>query len=195
MSPHAGKDSRAAPVREENRMPRRRRTVAQMERDARAVEYRRRGLTYRQIASEMGWKNQASAWEAVQRGLADSILEPAAEVKQLELERLDEYQRHVLRVLASSHIVVSQGVVVTHPDTGRPVTDHGPVLQAIDRLIKISERRAKLLGLDAPARARIEIIDDEIAAAMQRDLERQLAEITGDQPPAIPPAIPRQDTL
>jgi hypothetical protein len=170
-------------------MPRRRsRTVDQIERDARAVEYRRRGLTYRQIASEMGWKNQASAYEAVQRGLNDAIAEPAGEVRQLELERLDEYQRYALRVLAAPHLVVSQGVVVINPANGQPLTDDAPVLAALDRLLKISERRAKLLGLDAPARARIEVIDDEIASAMAKDLERQLAEIMGGQAPGTMPA-------
>jgi hypothetical protein len=33
---------------------------------------------------------------------------------------------------------------------GETLADDGPVLQAIDRLIRISERRAKLRGLDAP---------------------------------------------
>jgi hypothetical protein len=34
----------------------------------------------------------------------------------------------------------------------RDVTDDGPKLQAIDRLLRVMERRSKLLGLDAPAK-------------------------------------------
>lgn len=156
----------------------RRRTVAQIERDAQAVEYRRRGLSYRQIAAQMGWKNQASAYEAVQRGLADSAVEASDEVRRLEVDRLDEMRRHALRVLATPHMMVSQGVVVTwtDPKTGEetPVPDDTPVLLAIDRLVKISERTAKLLGLDAPVRHEVitlDAIEAEIArlnAAMGR---------------------------
>ena len=50
-------------------MPRRR-SVADRDRDARAVELRRRHLNYRQIATEMGYAAQSGAYLAVQRGLA-----------------------------------------------------------------------------------------------------------------------------
>jgi hypothetical protein len=158
-------------------MPRSR-TVAQIERDSQAVELRRRGLSYRQIAAQLEWKNQASAYEAVKRGLADAITEPAAEVRRLELDRLDEYQRHALRVLATPHWTVSQGVVVKLEDANgaeQPLADDAPVLAALDRLIKISERRARLLGLDAPARTRVEVITEDAVDAAIRQLEREIA--------------------
>jgi hypothetical protein len=155
---------------------RRSRTVDQIERDAVAVEHRRRGLTYRQIAVTMGWKNQASAYEAVQRGLRDAIAEPADEVRQLELDRLDEYQRHALKVLATPHWHVSQGVVVVHPATEEPLTDDAPVLAALDRLLKISERRAKLLGLDAPVRSKVEVITEDAVDAEIKRLAEEVAE-------------------
>jgi hypothetical protein len=124
----------------------------------------------------MGWKTQASAYEAVQRGLADAIQEPADEVRRLELERLDEYARHALRVLATPHLLVSQGIAVVHPVTEEPLADDGPVLAALDRLIKISERRAKLLGLDAPARSRVEVITEDAVDAELAELARQIAD-------------------
>lgn len=154
----------------------RRRTIAQIERDAQAVEYRRRGMTYRQIAVAMGVKSQKTAYEAVQRGLSDAIQEPADEVRQLELERLDEYQRHALKVLATQHFHVSQGVVVVHPDTDQPVPDDSPVLAALDRLLKISERRAKLLGLDAPVRSKVEVITEDAVDAEIKRLAEEVAE-------------------
>jgi hypothetical protein len=152
------------------------RSVAQIEKDAQAVELRRRNLTYRQIAAQMGWKSQKTAYEAVHRGLADAIQEPADEVRRLELERLDEYARHALRVLATPHLVVSQGIVVVHPVSEEPLTDDQPVLQALDRLIKISERRSRLLGLDAPVKTRVEVITEDAVDAEIADLTRQLAE-------------------
>ncbi|GAA2395473.1 hypothetical protein GCM10010404_61300 [Nonomuraea africana] len=35
---------------------------------------------------------------------------------------------------------------------GEPLEDDAPVLAAIDRMLKIQERRAKLLGLDIPVK-------------------------------------------
>lgn len=164
-------------------MPRAR-SVAQIERDAQAVELRRRGLTYRQIAAQMDVRSQKTAYEAVQRGLADAIQEPADEVRQLELDRLDEYQRHALKVLATPHFHVSQGVVVVHPATDEPMPDDAPVLAALDRLLKISERRARLLGLDAPVRSRVEVITEDAVDAELKRLAEEIADhdrqVTGE---------------
>ena len=155
----------------------RRRSIEQIERDARAVALRRRGLHYHQIATELGWKNQASAYQAVQRGLTDSISEANDEVRQIELGKLDEWQRHALRVLATPHYTVSQGVVVTFKNAEGedvPVPDDDPVLRAIDRLLKISERRSRLLGLDAPARQRVEVITED---AVDAEIKRLASEL------------------
>lgn len=161
-------------------MPRAR-SIAQIERDAQFLELRRRGLSYRQIAAQMLVSSQKTAYEAVQRALKDAIQEPADEVRQIELDRLDELMRHALRVLATPHYVVSQikGEVITFLDvngTDKPVVDDAPILAAIDRLLKISERRAKLLGLDAPTRTRIEVITEDAVDAAIADLEREIAE-------------------
>lgn len=53
-------------------------------------------------------------------------------------------------------------------------------LQAIDRLLRISERRSRLLGLDAPVRTRVGTITlDAIESEIER-LERELAGYAGD---------------
>ncbi len=91
----------------------------------RAVELRRAGLTYQRIADELGWKSISSAYDAVQGALRASIVEPAATVRALELERLDA-------LLAGLWELARNGQ-----------TD------AIDRVLKVMDRRAKLLGLDA----------------------------------------------
>lgn len=62
--------------------------------------------------------------------------------------RLDKLYREAWTVVETEHIAVSHGRVVYGPD-GEPLKDHAPVLQAIDRLLRIEERLAKLLGLDA----------------------------------------------
>jgi hypothetical protein len=88
----------------------------------------------------------------------------------------------VLEVLARNHITVSNGRVITLPDSdGKdvPLADDGPILAAVGRLLdigrsrlQIMERRAKYCGLDAPAK--VSVITDE---ALDNELARAAAEL------------------
>src|ERR1039458_5239906 len=112
-------------------MPRRR-SIETMERDAQAVELRRRHLNYRQIGAQMAY-TESAAYQAVQRGLADHSAEASEEVKQIELERLDDIARGFQRVFATRHYVVSVGsgrVVMDPKSPGEPLADDGPVITA-----------------------------------------------------------------
>jgi hypothetical protein len=138
----------------------RRRSVATREKDARALDLRRRGMTYPQIATELGHKSVSTSYEAVQRAMADVARDAAEEVRALEADRLDELTRVLHRVLLTKHYSVSaSGKVARHPVTGTPIEDDGPVIQAVNGLIRVSERRARLLGLDAPQRHEVRTID------------------------------------
>lgn len=88
------------------------------------------GATYADIGSMMGISS-TGAYKAVLRAiqrLAEQTTETADEYRRLELERLDKMQRN----LWTQTLQGSQG--------------------AVDRVLKIMERRAKLLGLDAPVK-------------------------------------------
>lgn len=161
-------------------MPRRR-TIADRERDAQAVELRRRNLNYKQIAAQLGYSSLSSAYDAVQRGLRDTQGEASAEVRQLELDRLDDIARGFQRVFATKHYVVSaaSGVVARHPETGEPLVDDAPVLHAGLALIKVMERRAKYLGLDAPKQVEVRTID-----AIDARLAELAEQVAGNEPGA-----------
>ncbi len=146
------------------------RGVTAARRDARAAELRTRGLSYQQIADQLGYTSRANAYRAVARALAEIVAEPAAELRALELARLDAMARAARAVLEGEHWVVSHGRVVEHD--GRPLVDDAPVLHAIDRLLAIQTRRARLLGLDAPAKVRV-ITED----LLDREIERLTAEV------------------
>jgi hypothetical protein len=91
------------------------------------------------------------------------IREPAEELLRLELDRLDMMWRAAVEVLRRKHVTVSHGKVVIVD--GQPLPDDAPVLNAIDRLLSIQARRAKLLGLDAPKKIEVlsmDVIDAEI---------------------------------
>ena len=70
----------------------------------------------------------------------------------MELERLDVL---LVKVMA----IVDTGTI-------------NECLNAIDRALKIAERRAKLLGLDAPAKQDVRITD-----SLDREIERLAAEV------------------
>lgn len=157
------------------------RTLATAERDAEAADLRAQGWTYRRIAAYFGI-DVRNAYDAVQRALNSVIKEPGKAVLHFELERLDAelarldaMEEKVRKVLDAKHITVNNGKVIIHPETNQPMEDDAPVLQAVDRLLKIEEsrrrngeRRAKLTGIEAAVK-----IDATVHEVTQQDLELQ----------------------
>jgi predicted Ser/Thr protein kinase len=91
----------------------------------------------------------------VQRLISEEITDRTAElgeqVRQQEVDRLDRYALLAEEVIKAS--------IVYDPETGEKIAQDAErtSLQALDRLIRISERRAKLLGLDAPTQIQNEL--------------------------------------
>ncbi|MFD9752657.1 hypothetical protein ACFWYQ_21360 [[Kitasatospora] papulosa] len=163
------------------------RTLSTAERDAEAARLRSQGHSYQRIADTLGWANRGDAHHAVKRVLDATVREAGDEVRAIELARLDDelvrlaaIEEQVWVVLRRAHVTVSNGQVIRVG--GEPLLDDAPVLQAVDRLVKIedarrrnAERRAKLLGLDAPTKQAISITPDRLAAieAMAEELGEQ----------------------
>lgn len=136
------------------------RTIELAEKEAQALNLRKAGLTFDQIATRLGYNDRSAAAKAVRRSLAATIQEPADELRRLEVERLDA-------MLAALW----------------PKASNGQWL-AIDRCLAIMDRRAKLLGLDAPSRRVVDVVThDAFAQAMER-LEQEVATLESDHEPA-----------
>jgi hypothetical protein len=116
-------------------------------RDAEAARLRGKSWTYQQIGDHLGI-TKAAAYEAVQRALADTLAEPAANARQLELDKLDALEQRYHQIIERRHAVLHQG-----EDTGHD--DDGPTLTAQAGLLKVSESRRKLLGLDSPTKVAV----------------------------------------
>jgi predicted transcriptional regulator len=103
------------------------RRIRTTEKTLKALELRKRGMNYTQIGEKLGCARSTACRYVLSEleNLADKCREEAAHVRDLELQRLDDS--------TSSHT------------RGRGRDD----LPAIDRCLRIMERRAKLLGLDA----------------------------------------------
>lgn len=149
------------------------RTTEQAEADAEAARLRSRSLSYREIARRLS-VSPATAHAMVARALAEIVREPADDVLALELAKLDNLEQAALSVLEARHYTVSNGRLIYVGD--EPLDDDGPVLAAIDRLLKIQDRRARYLGLDAPVKTEVRTVDnldDEIRRLMDRMADGQ----------------------
>lgn len=142
-------------------------TAAAKIKAAKALELRMKGKTFEAIALEAGYNSKQAAYDAVKRSLDAITREPAESLVRLDLERLD--------VLWQIQYLNAQG---------------GDV-QAMAACMKIMERRAKLLGLDAPVKvdAKTEVTTKEgvlvIGATMTPEewstaAKAQQAELTRD---------------
>jgi hypothetical protein len=96
------------------------------------------------------------------------VVENVEDLRKVEVARLDKLHEKAMQVLEAFHPLINSGQVVrdvVEDEYGRPIIDpetaenvtvrledQGPLLQAIDRLVKIADRRAKLLGLDKPTK-------------------------------------------
>jgi hypothetical protein len=109
------------------------------ERAARALELRKGGATYEMIGQDLE-VSTVRAFQIVNEALKALVAEPAAEVRKLEVERLD----HMLSVIWP---------VATNAASETTTVDASlleMILKAQDGVRKLMERRAKLLGIDAP---------------------------------------------
>jgi transposase len=122
--------------------------VRTAELEAECLRLRRDGLTHREIAARLGVA-PATAYRRVRHAL-DQInernVEDAGTLRALEMLRLDELQNAIWQ---------------------RAIDGDG---KALDRILAIMARRAKLLGLDAPQRRRTKIKIDPQDAKFRREL-------------------------
>lgn len=95
------------------------------ERETKALSLAKAGVPYEKIAAEIGVNSASSAWKCVQRALNRSIQPDADEFRKLQMERLNAYRMGIW----------------PRVQKGEP--------RAIEVAIKIEEREAKLLGIDA----------------------------------------------
>lgn len=130
--------------------------IESIERDAEAMRLRSRGWTLPAIAEELGYGDEANVRRALKAHTERVTGEAAAELRQTQLEELDRLTAAATAVLEARHVTISNGRVVTLPGAEGgapvPVEDDAPVLRAAETLLRIQERRSKLLGLDAPVR-------------------------------------------
>lgn len=123
-----------------------------------AIELRVNGKPIREIAKQLGVSvgTAHSDVTAVMAEVADVTAEQAETERKLQLERIDKATELCMRLIAEA--------------------DEKDGLAAIDRLVKLEDRRAKLLGTDAPERSEVKAV----TAASPAEAARLIRAAFGD---------------
>lgn len=123
-----------------------------LEKERKVLEYRRGGLTFDLIAERLGYASASGAHKAYLSACNRIVYEDVVEVRKSEMDRLDIAQAAIWGDLTDTVNV-----------------DANTRARLVLALIKIMERRARLLGLDMPTKSQVEVsiydrdtIDDEV---------------------------------
>ena len=112
------------------------------------VELRRTGETWDRIAKVVGYSGPAGAYKAYQRALKRTLQQPTDEMRDLELDRLDRLQRAYWKRAIDGET------------------------RAADFILRVIDRRAKILGLDAPQKIQAQVVTYDGSSDIDTDIER-----------------------
>jgi hypothetical protein len=116
---------------------------------ARAFGMSLKGMSNAAIGAEFGVSGEAI--RLLLNEYRSHLVTPLAEeARNVELAKLDRAEAVAWRILEDNHVAFQHGKVVTLD--GKPIQDVEPVFKAIATILKISERRSKYMGLDAPTK-------------------------------------------
>lgn len=137
--------------------------LTEAQRVAMAVDLRKQRLPYRVIAERCGYAEESGARKAVERALTalrEATAESAEELRQLDLATLDELERMGLEQATKAH----------------GASDGEALAAATLSVIRVQQRRAKLMGLDAAEAFSVTQKTDNLLAldAMITDLRGRL---------------------
>jgi len=111
-----------------------------VDKEKKVLELRRGGLTFDLIAQRLGYASASGAHKAYMSACKRIVYEDVVEVRKSEMDRLDIAQAAIWGDLI---------------DTVN--TDANTRAKLVMALMKIMERRARLLGLDMPTKAQVEV--------------------------------------
>lgn len=123
--------------------------------EAKVLELRRAGFTFQRIAEEVGYATPSGAQRALERIMTRNIPQAPEEFRWQELDRLDRMQ------------------VALWPRAMKGDD------RAIGTIIRLMERRARLVGIDAPQRIQAEVVNYDGTRDIDGDIERIVNLIRG----------------
>lgn len=128
----------------------------------RLLTLRTAGMTYAQIAEQMGYADASGARTALLRALDRHESENAKQLRELENMRLDTDERALRAIISDASVKV------------------GDRIRAVDARTRLSARRARMNGLDAPVQVALSAgVQAELTDALA-ELGEQLGVVTGE---------------
>jgi len=119
-----------------------------IDKELKVLELGRAGYTFDDIARNVGYSSPSGAFYALKRALKRTLQQPADELREMETDRLDRLQ-------AAVWAKAIQG------DT-----------KAVDAVLRIMDRRARLMGLDSPTKVAAEVTSYEGGTEIDREVAR-----------------------
>ncbi|MCH9730622.1 MAG: hypothetical protein K0U84_13275 [Actinomycetia bacterium] len=135
----------------------------------RAASLKALGRTWQEIADTLGYRSRQAAQQAVER--LDNRTPP------LNAEMLRRQEDEELRI--------RRAVLHEQFHEARRMRDIDNLVTLNRELDRISTRRAKLLGLDAPERSEVDITVQQSATAILDRAESELLALAQRQPPRL----------
>ena len=120
----------------------------QLDRELAVVELRREGKTWQQIANAVSYATPMGAWKAYQRACQRTLQEPTDEARRIELDRLDALQRTYWEPAVEGN------------------------LRAADFVLRVIDRRARILGIDAPQKIQAEVVNYDGIGSIDAEVDR-----------------------
>jgi hypothetical protein len=116
--------------------------------ELKVLELRRAGFTFQRIAEEVGYATPSGAQRALERIMKRNVPQAPEEFRWQELDRLDRMQ------------------VALWPRAMKGDD------RAIGTIVRLMERRARLVGIDAPQRIQAEVVNYDGNRDIDGDIER-----------------------
>jgi hypothetical protein len=116
--------------------------------ELKVLELRRAGFTFQRIAEEVGYATPSGAQRALERIMTRNVPQAPEEFRWQELDRLDRMQ------------------VALWPRAMKGDD------RAIGTIVRLMERRARLVGIDAPQRIQAEVVNYDGTRDIDGDIER-----------------------
>jgi hypothetical protein len=160
------------------------------------LQLRREGLVWTEIAASVGYSLPYVA-KCYQAAMNDIVIEDVELERKKQVDLYEHAENILLAILKKDHVAVSGGQVVrdvVDDETGQPIldqngkpvtvrlSDYGPHFAAVDRLTKIGEQRARLLGLYAPTKTAL----TDIAGKSEVSISPVTLHVYFDDKPATP---------
>lgn len=121
-----------------------------------ALELRKAGVSYSEIAKVLGLGNPGTARRMVSKALTEMGTEPSDEMRMMEMQRLN----HILAIIWPK---IQKGDLAT-----------------IDRYLKIQERISSLQGLDAPRQHQLGVLQVDAPVDDEASYIKQLNSVNDD---------------